>query len=316
MMGEPRRIQTADAVYLVSNRTIEGLPFMEPDETVNGIIEDNLAWAAATRGIRLYGYCFLADAFFMLVGAPLLNLGNFMGDFQGLTARQINAHLGRRGRFFAGRYQCSHVLDDRAIIEQLGRILSAPCRDEEHEGAFKGVSSWKLHGSGEALTGKRTDRARMRDIRRANPDMALEDAEQAATTTYKVELAKLPMWNQEPHMDYHRTVLRQVRAHAAWKTDIKVVDLADYDPFAPIEEREQSVHRRQPRCLTTVPRLRRQFLESVKDKNYRYAVAAARLRRGRGTPVFPHGMIPPHKTLAVGGARGPTEQNGDTRIAA
>lgn len=302
-MGEPRRVQSADAIYLVSNETIEGLPFMEPDHTVNTIIENNLAWAAATRGARLYAYRFHPDGFVMLVGAPLLNLGRFMGDFQGLTAKQINKHIGRTGRFFNGRYRCKRVLDDASLVEQLGRILGAPCRQALDDETFGGVSSWRLHETGEALEGERTDRATLRDIRRAYPEMPLDEALRAATTTYKLDLARLPMWERQTHLDYHRTVRTRVEAQLEWNADLHIVDVD-----APHAAQPPTRPPRRRRCITTCEQRRREFLEMLEDKNYRYATAAARLRRGRGTPVFPRGMVPPHKSLAVGAARGPKDR--------
>lgn len=306
-MAEPRRIQKADAIYLVSNYTIEGLPLMEPSRQVNAIVTNNLAWAASVRGVKLFTYHFLPDRFFMILRAPHLNRGKFMGDFQGQMAKQINALRGRTGKFFAGRYQCSHLLDNNAIIEQLGQILADPCRtqDESRDDTHQGVSAWTLHHSGEPLVGQKEDRTKYRDILREHPDMTESEARKLATTTYEVDLAKLPVWSNKAHMTYHRHVIATVRA----LVDPESAPKPSPSPPTELPKRISQPNGppcRQPRCVTTDPSLRERFLKELSEQNYDYDMARARLRRGRGEPRFPHGMIPPHISSAVGATRPPS----------
>ncbi|MGM0558818.1 MAG: hypothetical protein ACQEVA_20695 [Myxococcota bacterium] len=309
-MAEPRRIQKADAIYLVSNHTIEGLPLMESSQQVDAIITNNLAWAASVRGIELFTYHFLPDRFFMILSAPRLNRGKFMGDFQGQIAKQINVLRGRKGKFFAGRYQCSHLLDNNAIIEQLGRILEAPCRSQgesRNDTPHQGVSSWTLHQSGEPLVGQREDRTKYRNILRAHPNMTENEARELATTTYEVDLAKLPVWSSKTHMSYHRHVIATVRDLVEPESPPETSSAT----ASTLPERTSRPHgppRRQPRCITTDPSLRETFLQELSEQNYDYDMARARLRRGRGEPRFPHGMIPPHISWAVGAKRSQSPQ--------
>ncbi|MGM0555533.1 MAG: hypothetical protein ACQEVA_04050 [Myxococcota bacterium] len=283
---------------------------MKPSPRTNAIIRNNLAWAAARRKVDLFVFSFLADCFFMIVSAPKLNLGRFMGDFQGLTATQINAELNRNGKFFAGRYKDTHLLDNASIIEEIGRILSVHAeREDARSDAHKPVSSWMLHETGEALVGERESREDYRNIKRANPDMPDEEARRLATTTYKVELARFAFWEDEPHRDYHRKVCEQARAHAAW-SGLSLVDESSPEPESP-RRRERPV-KRLPPCITTSPSLRRDFHKWIEDLNFKYETASAGLRRGRCNPRFPAGMIPPHKPWAVGSPRAPSGSSGDS----
>lgn len=295
-MGDPRRIQKPDAMYLVTNRTIDDQPFMQPSRRVNEIIRNNLAWAAARRNIELYVYGFLPNCFFMLVAAPELNLGRFMGDFQGLTATQINKELNRNGSFFDGSYDDSHVLDEGAIMDQLRCILSVHAAEYATLDGPKPVSSWPLHQSGEPLVGEREDRELYRNIKRSNPGISDDEARRLATTTYTVELAKFSFWEDEAHMNYHRKVCEHVRLSST-RTGLALIEGTE----------ESYVHRpydrplrRLPRCITTIPSRGEAFKKWVDDLNFRYATASAALRRGRGNLEFPHGMIPPHRPWAVG----------------
>lgn len=303
-MGKPRRIFREDGLYLVTNRTILDLPLMAPSKEVNAIIRNNLAWAAARYSVELHAFCFESDFFGMLIRAPHLNLSQFMGDFQGVTAREINAVLGRSGQFFAGRFEDSEILDDAAMRRELGKLLSAPCVAERGDDTDEkvGVSSWQLHRTGEALVGEREDRVRFREIKRENPRISDEKASEIATTKYTVELARLQMWGAEPHMEYHRAVCAEVERYV----DRSGVAIAEVDMASSDEKElgdETLRHSRRPLFLTTRASLLRVREEERAQKNLRYDIAAARLRRNRGSPRFPHGMIPPHQSGAVGATR-------------
>ncbi len=307
-MGEQRRIQTADAIYLVGNRCIDEQPFMAPTEAINTIIKNNLAWAADTRGIDLYAYNFRPSSMFMIVSAPLLNLGRFMGDFQGLTARQINAEIGRTGKFFAGRYRARRLLDNNAIIEAIGRVLCETAAAGSHtcDPALTerppGVSSLTLHRTGEALIGERENRTRYRDIKRSNPHISEKQARLRATKTHTVELAKLPMWSEKAHMNYHRAVCSAAESHKQRCPGFGELTVASARELGCRHAADVTIYFA-PMCVTTDPRLRDEFGDRRKLLNHQYDCASARLRRGRGRPRFPEGMIPPHKTRAVGAPR-------------
>ena len=306
-MGERRRLQDVGAVYLVSNVTNEGQAFMTPCDAVNSIIRNNLAWAADRRRVELFAYNFNPDAFAMIVAAPCLNLGRFMGDFQGLTAREINAHHGRTGRFFEGRYQSTRLLDDGAIIEALGRVLCGPCEFGlvANPDDWKGVSSLELHRNGEALVGQREDRALYRDLLRANPDMTEAEARRLATTTHTVELAKLSPWRDKTHMAYHRTVCATAADHALEidtdrpRPNLGMSEVANLPMTHWLGRR----WRREPLCRASYPSGERPFRKRFADLNLKYENAAAALRRNRKRLDFPHGMIPPHIMRAVGSTR-------------
>ena len=306
-MGERRRLQDIGAVYLVSNVTLEGQAFMTPCDAVNTIITNNLAWAADRRRIKLFAYHFNPEAFAMIVGAPCLNLGSFMGDFQGLTAREINAHNGRTGQFWGGRYQSTRLLDDGAIIEALGRVLCGPVTAGlvPSPDDWEGVSSLELHRSGEALVGRREDRARYRDILRADPELSQAEARRRATTTHTVELAKLSPWRDQTHMAYHRTVCATAADYAlaidAAHTT-RCLGMAEVKTL-PITRRLARRWRREPLCSAGCPSTAHAFHERFADLNLTYDNAAAALRRGRKPLPFPHGMIPPHLMRAVGSRR-------------
>jgi hypothetical protein len=306
-MGERRRLQDEGAVYLVSNVTNEGQAFMTPCQEINTIITNNLAWAADRRKIELFVYNFNPDSFAMIVSAPCLNLGSFMGDFQGLTAREINAHHGRTGRFFGGRYQATRLLDDGAIIEALARVLCAPVTAGfvASPGDWTGVSSLELHRSGESLVGEREDRAKYRDIRRAHPELSRAEARRRATTTHTVELAKLSPFRDKPHMAYHRAICATTADHAL---EIDANEASSSRGMAdivesPFNQRLGRRWRREPLCLASSPSTVRAFRKRYAELNLSYESAAAALRRNRKQLPFPHGMVPPHLMRAVGSRR-------------
>lgn len=308
-MTQPRRMQFEDAIYLVSNRTLEGRAFLKPSPQVNRIIRNLLAWAVDVYDIKAYGFVFLPAGFYMMIGAPHLNLSDFMGGFQSLLAKQVNEVLGRTGQFFAGRYEDSVVEEDMEL-EELARMQCLPCEAGfvEHPDDWRGVSSWSLHQSGDALTGSRLNRTRARDVRRANPNLSEAEAARRATTTHAVDLEKLPEFADKTHMGYHAEIRRVVEQRASVYADPPedaVVGMDTIEQDWDSQHQLPRVRERRPRILTRSAFRRARRAETFELRNLQYTGARNRLRRSRGQPDFPRGMIPLHKTRAVGSTTPP-----------
>lgn len=302
-MARPRRIQFTDAVYLVTNRCLAGWALLAPSEELNEIVTDLLAWSADVYDVRLYGFVFLPSCFYMLVSAPHLNLGDFMGTFQSLLAKKVNPLRGRSGQFFADRYEDTHVQPDM-LVEEIVRLHRLPCTAGlvEHPADWTGVSSYALHESGDPLEGSRTSLSKARDIRRTNPHLTKAQAVDRATTHHAIDLARPPDFADETYMGYHREILERVDGFALEEVPGPPEDIdpspTEAEPtFAPSRSR---VRPRTPRILTRSVLRRQRLADTFEAMNLDYDNARARLRRNRGKPHFPVGMIPLHETRAVG----------------
>ena len=307
-MARPRRIQFTDAIYLVSNHCLAGWPLLEPSDELNEIVRNLLAWTADIHGVRLHGFVFLPRCFYMLLGAPHLNLEGFMERFQGILAKRVNALRGRSGQFFAGRYEDTHVQPDM-LVEELVRLNRLPCSAGlvEHPSDWSGVSSYALHESGKPLEGTRTSLTQAREIRRAHPNLSEAEARALATTHHAVDLARLPEFVDETHMGYHREILARVNRFLDDPVDSDDASHElDFNDTTTVEQaptytpRKPRVRGRPPRILTRSVWRRQRLADTFRALNLAYDNARARLRRNRGKPCFPEGMIPLHKRRAVG----------------
>ncbi|MGM0558726.1 MAG: transposase [Myxococcota bacterium] len=315
-----RRYFEKHAIYRVYNRTINGEALFTPSAEVSKIIENNLAWATDKHDIRLFGYLFQPDRFDMILMAPHLNIPQFMGDFQALTAREINAHHERNGRFFAGRYDDAKLGDD-VQLENLIHVLETPAIRGfvEHPHQWEGASSLRLHRSGDALVGYREDSAKMRQLMRADPQLTREEARERATTRHVVQLAELPDYSPvSPEECRQRLDDLSNEVVSPNETSDERNVATDIEPDEPSGPSGMSrvrdwhfTHRltdpqpRLPAYLTRNTPRRAAFFKKLDDKNLNYEWARKRLRNGMRRPRFPKGMIPLHRTHVVGSTRPP-----------
>lgn len=95
--------------------------FMLPTKEINGFIRYLLAKAKDTYGknIELYAFIFMSNHFHFLLKDPEGELPRFMSYFQGNLAREINRHIGRKGKFWSREYH-DLILDTDPIIETVG----------------------------------------------------------------------------------------------------------------------------------------------------------------------------------------------------
>lgn len=151
-MGRPLRIQSKRAIYFVTNRCFQERFFFTPSKEVNRIILGCLGRAASIHKVKLFAFVFMSNHFHMLLQAPLMNLSDFMRDFQSMVATRLNLHHGRTGKFFHRRFSDSRVLDDETFLDKLQYILNNPCESNlgdcgEIHGCVSAVRRHDLFGS-------------------------------------------------------------------------------------------------------------------------------------------------------------------------
>lgn len=298
------RFQRKNAVYLVTNRCIMNSCFFRPSEAVNTIIEDTLVWAASKHDALIYGYSFRPADFWITVGAPKLNRQDFMRDFQSQVAIKLNRHWGRTGKFFAGRYKCSHLLDNLSAWRKLCRIICAPCDADlvEHPRKWRGVSSYGMHRDGEALEVERENRTKYWRLKQKDPQMSDEEATRLATETHRLELSQLVLTDISNQDAYRRELL------AAVEEEVSRLAKTRATPCVGMENIEQwsvagvpgyRVPRSIPDCAASSPGRRLRFRRQKLARRHSYQSARDGLRLGRTNISFPPGTIPIHKSVAV-----------------
>jgi hypothetical protein len=344
-MGGPKRHFERGKLYYLTNETIRGQALFTPNGQVTEIVRNNLAWAADKHDIDLVYVVVEPDWLGMLVMTRHLNISDFMCDFEGVTAREVNAVHDQTGKFYARRYDCTEVEEDMQLEVLVDLMVSPHARGfVSHPRAWGGMSSWRQVEAGTRLVGTRTNRRRAREIRRGNPDVSMEESLDMATTTHVVELSRIPALDHLSGAEYRDTILeaaekRVVMPQATTDVAVDVDGASEADTPRELDSARVEVktlgelHQkttafsipvgmetvekwppmysisqprpRRPLYLTRSARRRKRFDQQRRERNLEYAWAAKRLREGRGKPRFPRGMIPPHKLRPVGATRPP-----------
>lgn len=305
-MARQKRIQRNDAIYLVSNRCFQERCLLTPSPEVNAVCLGTLAHSAHKHHIKIFGYIFMPNAFFLVVQAPYLNLGKFMRDFQSPLARDVNRLRKRRGKFFRGRYACERILDGRAFWERLGWMLNKPCTEDwvEHADQWPGVSSRRFHTAAPAGTRQFVcylNRKKLRALRRCQKD------------SHGVE--ELPAYDF-----YHLTVqpppeFSDLNAHPVKEVAKKVTQMANAAAVASAVTRNEEaracvglkaleamswsarlddVEPHKPElCYTCRDELRKDFETEVARIFITYSKAMARHLKRHPRPGFPPGTFRP-----------------------
>ncbi|MGM0554864.1 MAG: hypothetical protein ACQEVA_00610 [Myxococcota bacterium] len=298
------RFQRKNAVYLVSNRCMMNSCFFRPSEVVNEIIEEALVWAASKHEVLIYGFSFRPADYWIKMTAPKLNRQDFMRDFQSQVALKLNRHWGRTGKFFAGRYKCSHLLDNLSAWTRLCRIICAPCEADlvEHPQKWRGVSSYGMHLNGEALEVERENRTKYWRLKQKYPQMSDEEATKLATETHRLELSKLDLDDISNRDAYRRELLAAVEEEANRLAKARVtscVGMENVEQWSVAGAPSYPVPRSLPDCAASSAGRRRRFRRQKRARRDSYQGARDGLRLGRTNVSFPAGTIPLHKSVTV-----------------
>jgi REP element-mobilizing transposase RayT len=293
------RIFEADDIFFVTNRCLEAMFLLRPDDDgeCQRICLACLAWAAKKHEVEIFAYVFMSNHFHLLVRALKMNLSAFMRDFQRELASRINRHRNRCGTVFPRPYDAPKILGDEMFLEKLKYIVNNPCLSDlvRHPKDWPSVSSWQSHHTGEAGVGRLIDYKELRRLRRKDPSAPREDAMRHD----KLELARPPMWADESDeevrelvsalVEEQATELQKERARKRNKVigPTKVKRMAfRHIPQSP---------KRSPRvkCLSADAEKKEAYLEERSATVDAYKRAMGRWRNGKSRTRFPPGTFRP-----------------------
>lgn len=293
------RIFEDNAIYFVTNRCIEAMFLLRPDddEETQRICLACLAWAAQKHKVEIFAYVFMSNHFHLLVRAPHMNLGEFMRDFQRELAARINRHRGRTGTVFPRPYDAPKVIGDDMQLEKLRYILNNPCLSDlvHHPADWPGVSSWESHRTGEAQVGRLIDYKELRRLRRKEPSTPREKAMRSDP----LELAKLPMWEDKTDEEVRQLVVKHLEEQA---TERQKERARRRQKVVGPTKIKRKTFRYIPPSPKRTPRVKCLCADVVKKKKYleerittvdAYKRAMGRWRRGKSKVRFPTGTYPP-----------------------
>ena len=193
------RMHLRNTVHFVTNRVEHEMFLLKPTETVNHLICFWLAKAKAKfgDGIELYGFIVLSNHFHLLLNDTKGQLAEFMGYFQGNLARSVNAHLGRKGKFWAREYDDVIVEGEQEFWNRYcyvngNAVKSGLVALPEH---WRGVSSYPYIMENRTIKVTGINKAKFNDAKRHNPHVDPRDFEE----TYEFRLTRPPAWSNWSH---------------------------------------------------------------------------------------------------------------------
>jgi REP element-mobilizing transposase RayT len=309
-MGRPLRHECPDTIFFITNRVIRRQFRLRPCPRINAIIRGCLTWAASKHGVLIYCFKFMSNHFHLMARAPHRNLSAFMGDFQVEVTRRVNTLHGRKGPMWAHRFHAEPILDEAALVDKMRYIL---CNGVEaglvaEPGDWPGLTSWHAQVSGEeAIEGRFILSKELRPLQREDPELTRDDAR----ITYRLELTRLPCWDDLDQATYRRKLEELVEGTC--KKTAKRLEALGRDFLGAKKVLRQSWKtcarspdtRRRPLCHASCRQVRQDWREEYDERRDRYIKAAAALRKGqtRAPPEFPEGTYPPGRQRCVGAPR-------------
>lgn len=122
------RIEHPQAIYHVTNQTIERQFLLVPDTEFTEMAATLLRRSIRIFGIELYAACIMVNHFHLVVRAPRRNLSRFMQYFTATLARRVNKLRGRQDRVFSRPYHSEIIADSGALERIVGYVLANPIR--------------------------------------------------------------------------------------------------------------------------------------------------------------------------------------------
>ncbi len=112
------RVEFPGAMYHVTARGNERRAIFRNDED-RGIFLATLAEGIEEYGLRLHGFCLMANHYHLLLETPRANLSRGMGWIQTTYTIRFNTRHRRSGHLFQGRFKAQEAEADAYAMELL-----------------------------------------------------------------------------------------------------------------------------------------------------------------------------------------------------
>jgi putative transposase len=276
-MARPLRMFAPGSYLFITDRCHEERHLLRPDRVVLQIVAAALTAAIDATGVGLLAFVVMGNHWHLLVRIPddVTALPCFMQRLKSTVARQVNAHLGRRGTFWSERYHSISVVDDASLLERMTYILMNPVA----AGLAASASEYPGLSSLEANVG----------VRAACPalDLPIALLPQWAELT-KDQLALQRAWLGNELQTREEAVKCERRERGLPRP--KVERCLAVDPF---DRPACPARRRAPRCFAATLEARKAFGEIRKAFIAAYRWASDAFRGGVVDVMFPAGSFPP-----------------------
>jgi REP element-mobilizing transposase RayT len=283
----------------VTDRTIHGRYLLLPTPQLKLIILGALGRAQRLHGVRIFGFACLSNHFHLLAEVDdAEQLSRFMNCFLSKLAREVGRLYNWKEKVFPRRYQSIPVTgEDRAQIDRLKYLLAHSVK----EGLVERLEEWPgAHCVHSLLTGEPLEgiwHERKQETRARNRGKKVEPGQFETRET--VTFDPLPCWQHLAPQEQRRRVARlveEIEAEGAAerkRTGKPVLGVAAILAQDPHDHPERPKKSPAPFVHAATKAARLAFREAYALFVAAYREAAAKLRKGDRTAVFPLGSFPP-----------------------
>ena len=128
-MARPLRIEYPDAVYHVSNYSLDNKRVFPSDRYYDQFLS-GVAEACARLNVEVHAYCLLRNQYHLIVKTPEGNLSRFMRQVDGLYTQNYQRMKGSEGSLFRGRYKAVLVQAESYLLP-LSRYIHSKVKASE-----------------------------------------------------------------------------------------------------------------------------------------------------------------------------------------
>ncbi len=127
-MPRNRRWNLKNAVYHVTNRLLEGLPFVPRPFMTKFILGVMARGQKIHPGVTIHCFLWMGNHYHMVISGNPRKFRDYLGYIEGEIAFAVNRMLGRRGPLWDGRYSCQLLATWRDVICMMAYIFLNPTR--------------------------------------------------------------------------------------------------------------------------------------------------------------------------------------------
>ena len=114
-MARPLRIEFPDAVYHVSNYSLDNRRVFPSAKYYDAFLE-GLGETCSRLNVEVHAFCLLRDQYHLVVKTPEANLSRFMRQVDGLYTQQYQRMKRSEGSLFRGRYKAVLVQSEKYLL--------------------------------------------------------------------------------------------------------------------------------------------------------------------------------------------------------
>ncbi|HET6981454.1 MAG TPA: transposase, partial [Myxococcaceae bacterium] len=111
-------------IFLLTVRCFQRRYLLRPSQETVEVLGGVLARSVRLHGVELFAFSVVSNHLHLIVRAPRGNLPRFMQYLLTNISKKVGKLVGWRGNFWERRYSAEPILDESALLERLGYVLS------------------------------------------------------------------------------------------------------------------------------------------------------------------------------------------------